>query len=62
MQKAKYKAEFKEEAVRQVLDRGHSVIDVAKRLGIGLACVTPGLRSSRLPMSQLLLISTTINF
>ena len=35
MQKAKYKAEFKEEAVRQVLDRGHSVIDVAKRLGIG---------------------------
>jgi len=35
MQKAKYTAEFKEEAVRQVIDRGHSVIDVAKRLGIG---------------------------
>ncbi len=31
MQKAKYTAEFKEEAVRQVIDRGHSVIDVAKR-------------------------------
>ena len=27
MQKAKYTAEFKEEAVRQVIDRGHSVVD-----------------------------------
>jgi transposase len=35
MQKAKYTAEFKEEAVRQVIGRGHSVIDVAKQLGIG---------------------------
>ena len=35
MQRAKYTAEFKEEAVRQVIDRGYSVIDVAKRLGIG---------------------------
>jgi len=35
MQKAKYTAEFKEEAVGQVNDSGHSVIDVAKRLGIG---------------------------
>ena len=33
MQRAKYTAEFKEEAVRQVIDRGHSVIDVAKGLG-----------------------------
>ena len=35
MQRAKYTAEFKEEAVRQVIDRGHSVVDVAKLLGIG---------------------------
>ena len=35
MQRAKYTAEFKEEAVRQVIDRSLSVIDVAKRLGIG---------------------------
>jgi len=35
MQRAKYTAEFKEVAVRQVIDRGHSVINVAKRLGIG---------------------------
>ena len=30
MQKAKYTAEFKEEAVRQVIDRDHFVVDVAK--------------------------------
>jgi len=35
MHRAKYTAEFKEEAVRQVIDKGHSVIGVAKRLGIG---------------------------
>ena len=35
MQKAKYTAEFKDEAVRQVIDRSHSVVDVAKRLSIG---------------------------
>ena len=35
MQNAKYTAEFKEEAVRQVIDRGHTVVDVAKQLGIG---------------------------
>jgi transposase len=32
MQRAKYTSEFKEEAVRQVVDKGHSVVDVAKRL------------------------------
>ena len=35
MQRAKYTSEFKEEAVRQVLDKGHPVVDVATRLGIG---------------------------
>jgi transposase len=35
MQRAKYTSEFKEEAVRQVVDKGHSVVDVAKRFGIG---------------------------
>ena len=32
MQKAKYTAEFKEEAVRQVIERGQSVIDTEKHL------------------------------
>jgi transposase len=34
MQRSKYASEFKEEAVKQVIDKGHSVVDVAKRLGI----------------------------
>ena len=34
MKRTKYSAEFKEEAVKQVIDKGHTVFDVAKRLGI----------------------------
>lgn len=34
MQRTKYAPEFKDEAVKQVVIRGHSVVDVAKRLGI----------------------------
>lgn len=34
MQRTKYAAEFKSEVVKQVIDKGHPVIDVAKRLGI----------------------------
>jgi transposase len=34
MQRTKYAPEFKEEAVKQVIHKGHSVVDVAKRLGI----------------------------
>ena len=35
MQRTKYAPEFKDEAVKQVIDKAHSVVDVAKRLGIG---------------------------
>ena len=34
MERTKYSPEFKDEAVKQVIVRGHSVVDVAKRLGI----------------------------
>jgi transposase len=34
MQRSKYAPEFKDEAVKQVIDKGHSVVDVAKRRGI----------------------------
>ncbi len=30
----KYPQEFKDEAVRQVIEKGYSVVDVAKRLGV----------------------------
>ena len=35
MKRDKHEADFKEKAVRQVIDRSHYVIDVAKRLEIG---------------------------
>lgn len=34
MSKARFTEEFKEEAVKQVVDRGYAVPDVAKRLGV----------------------------
>ena len=34
MQRTNYAPEFKDEAVKQVIDNGHSVVDVAKRLGV----------------------------
>ncbi len=34
MSRQRYPEEFKVEAVKQVVDRGHSVADVAGRLGI----------------------------
>ena len=34
MERTKYAPEFKDEAVKQVIVRGHPVVDVAKRLGI----------------------------
>ncbi len=34
MSSARYTPEFKDEAVRQVVDRGHSVAEVAERLGV----------------------------
>jgi DNA-binding transcriptional LysR family regulator len=37
MQRTKYAPEFKDEAVKQVVVRGHSVVDVAKRLGTMVA-------------------------
>lgn len=33
MQRTKYAVEFKDEAVKQVVDKGHSVVDVAQAIG-----------------------------
>ncbi len=34
MSSVRYTPEFKDEAVRQVVERGHSVAEVAERLGV----------------------------
>lgn len=36
MSSARYTTEFKAEAVKQVIERGHGVVEVAKRLCTGL--------------------------
>ena len=47
MERTKYAAEFKSEAVKQVIDKGHPVVDVAKRLGIPEGFCTAGSISSK---------------
>jgi transposase len=39
MKRTQYTAEFKAEAVKQVVEKGHSVVDVAKRLGFDGHCL-----------------------
>jgi hypothetical protein len=34
MRVSRFTAEFKAEAIKQIIDRGHSVVDVSKRLGV----------------------------
>jgi transposase len=41
----RYTDEFKIEAVKQVTERGHSIADVAQRLGITTHVCMPGERS-----------------
>ena len=34
MKKTKYTTDFKSEAVKQILDKGHSAVEVSSRLGV----------------------------
>jgi len=34
MKRTKYTAEFKSEAVKQIVDKGHSAVEVSSRLGV----------------------------
>jgi transposase len=49
MKSSRYTAEFKSEAVKQVTDRGHGVVEVATRLGISDKSLYLWLRQSREP-------------
>jgi transposase len=44
---ARYSAEFKNEAIKQVTDRGFLVKDVAKRLGITLWSIYAWMKKNR---------------
>ena len=54
MSSRRFTPEFKEEAVRQVVDRGHTVVEVAERLGVSahslyswIKAVKPGKREQQ---------------
>lgn len=53
MQLTKYAPEFKGEAVKQVIDKGHSVVYVAKRLALPIMCFMRGSVSSKRLMNHL---------
>jgi transposase len=48
----KYPDEFKKEAVRQVVEKGHSVPDVSKRLGISDKSLYLWVSKSKAPVSR----------
>ncbi|KXW55191.1 transposase [Ferrovum sp. PN-J185] len=54
MKRTHYSAEFKAEAVKPVVEKGHSVVDVAKRLGFGEGLLYHWVRLSRLPQEPVL--------
>ena len=47
MQRTKHTAEFKAEAVKQVVDKGHTVVDVAARLGLSEGLIYMWVRKSK---------------
>jgi transposase len=48
----KYPDEFKQEAVRQVVEKGYSVPDVSKRLGISDKSLYYWVSKAKVPASQ----------
>lgn len=47
MKNARYTAEFKAEAIKQITDRGHGVLEVSKRLGVSDKSLYSWLKQSR---------------
>jgi transposase len=47
MSRQRYSPEFKDEAVRQVTDRGRAVVDVAERLGVSSHSLYKWVREAR---------------
>ena len=47
MKSARYTPEFKAEAIKQITERGHGVLDVSKRLGVSDKSIYLWLKQSR---------------
>lgn len=53
MRVSRFTAEFKAEAIKQVIDRGHSVVDVSKRLGVSDKSLYLWLRQAKEPQGAI---------
>src|SRR5574344_2674967 len=51
MSSQRYPEEFKTEAVKQILDHGHSVADVSNRLGVSTHSLYKWLRERQMPLA-----------
>jgi transposase len=52
MKRTKYTAEFKSEAVKQILDKGHSATEVSSRLGVPVGLLYTWARKLKGPDEQ----------
>ena len=51
MSSQRYPEEFKTEAVKQILDHGHSVADVSNRLGVSTHSLYKWVRERQMPLA-----------
>ena len=52
MKRTKYTAEFKLEAVKQILDKGHSAVEVSSRLGVPVGLLYTWTRKLKRPYEK----------
>lgn len=52
MSKQRYPEEFKTEAVKQITERGHKVVDVSARLGVSQHSLYQWIKAHRMPAAQ----------
>lgn len=52
MSKQRYPEEFKTEAVKQIIERGHKVADVSARLGVSQHSLYQWIKAHRMPTAQ----------
>jgi transposase len=52
MKRTKYTAEFKSEAVKQIIEKGHSATEVASRLGVHVGLLYTWTRKLKRPDEQ----------
>ena len=57
MKRTKYTAEFKEEVVKQVIDKGHTVVDIASPPALQFQACSSRARSGVEPLLQTMLMT-----